>query len=73
MSKVEIAKKTTFSIVKVAIYVEVYVVAAVIQWLFTSFLPQYNINIVDYIGYVQILLALAFSYLIIGGAATFFY
>ncbi|MCS7132175.1 MAG: mechanosensitive ion channel family protein [Nitrososphaeria archaeon] len=74
MSKVEIAKKTTLSIVKVVIYVVIYVVvAAVIQWLFTSFLPQYNIVIVDYIGYVQILLALAFGYLIISGVATFFY
>ncbi|MEM1677540.1 MAG: mechanosensitive ion channel family protein, partial [Nitrososphaerota archaeon] len=74
LSKIEIAKKTGRSIAKLVVYIIVYVaVAAVIQWFFTSFLLQYGINLVDYIGYVQILLALAFGYLIVSSVATFFY
>ncbi len=45
------------------------IVAAVIQWVFTSFLLQ----LMDYIVYVQILLAIAFGYLIVSGVASFFY
>ncbi|MCF8884239.1 MAG: mechanosensitive ion channel family protein [Aigarchaeota archaeon] len=74
LSKIEIAKKTGRSIAKLVVYIIVYIaVAAVIQWFFTSFLLQYGINLVDYIGYVQILLALAFGYLIVSSVATFFY
>jgi len=74
MSKAEIARKTTISIVRVILYVMIYVVvAAVIQWLFTSFLPQYRIDVTEYLGYVQILLALAFGYLIVSNVAIFFY
>lgn len=74
MDKSEIAKNATTAMAKVVLYVVLYVVvAAVIQWLFTSFLLQFGINIVDYVGYVQVLLAVAFGYLIIGGIASFFY
>ncbi|MCS7125560.1 MAG: mechanosensitive ion channel family protein [Aigarchaeota archaeon] len=74
LSKAEIAKRGASSIVKLVVYIVVYVgIAAIVQWIFTSFLPQYGINISDYIGYVQILLALAFGYLIVNSVATFFY
>lgn len=74
MSKTEIAKKTSTTMVKIVFYIVLYVViAAVVQWLFTSFLLQYGINIADYMAYVQILLAIAFGYLIVSGVATFFY
>ncbi|MEM1575835.1 MAG: mechanosensitive ion channel [Nitrososphaerota archaeon] len=68
------AKKTSTTMVKIVFYIVLYVViAAIIQWLFTSFLLQYGINIADYMAYVQILLAIAFGYLIVSGVATFFY
>jgi small conductance mechanosensitive channel len=70
----DIAKNTTAALAKVILYVVLYVaVAAVIQWVFTSFLPQFRIDITDYMGYVQILLAVAFGYLIVSGIASFFY
>jgi small-conductance mechanosensitive channel len=74
ISKSEIAKKTSTTMVKIVFYIILYViVAAIVQWLFTSFLLQYGINIADYIVYMQILLAIAFGYLIVSGIATFFY
>lgn len=74
MIKSDIAKNTTAAIVKVILYVVLYVVvAAVIQWIFTSFLPQFGIDITGYMSYAQILLAVAFGYLIVSGIASFFY
>jgi small-conductance mechanosensitive channel len=74
LSKSEIAKKTTSSIVRVVLYIVLYVaVAAVIQWLFTDLLLTFGINILDYIGYVQILLAVGFGYMIANSIAVFFY
>lgn len=74
MSKSDIAKKTTTSIVKLVIYIVSYVVVgAIVQWLFTDFLLQFGVNIVDYVGYVQILIAIAFGYLIVNSISVFFY
>jgi len=74
MNKSEVAKNATAAMTKVVLYIILYVVvAAVIQWLFTSFLLQFGINIVDYMGYIQVLLAVAFGYLIVSGIALFFY
>lgn len=74
LSKVEIAKYASYSILKTVVYVVLYVVvAAAIQWLFTSFLPLYGVDIVDYLGYVHVLLAIAFGYLIVSGIAVFIY
>ncbi|MEN2975465.1 MAG: mechanosensitive ion channel domain-containing protein [Candidatus Caldarchaeales archaeon] len=74
LSKAEIAKKGGSSIVKLVVYIVAYVaVAAIVQWIFISFLPQYGINISDYLGYIQILLALAFGYMIVNSVATLFY
>jgi len=70
LSKEEVAKKASAAMMKIVLYVVLYViVAAVIQWVFTSFLLQ----LMDYIVYVQILLAVAFGYLIVSGVASFFY
>jgi hypothetical protein len=56
--------------IRVALYVVLYVIAAaVIQLVFASFLPQ----LMDYIVYAQILLAVGFGYLIVSGAASFIY
>ncbi|MEM2860110.1 MAG: hypothetical protein QXR40_05410, partial [Candidatus Bathyarchaeia archaeon] len=74
MNKSEVAKNATAAMAKVVLYIILYVVvAAIIQWLFTSFLLQFGINIVDYMGYIQVLLAIAFGYLIVSGIALFFY
>ncbi|MDW8042381.1 MAG: mechanosensitive ion channel [Nitrososphaerota archaeon] len=74
MSKVEIAKHASYAIARTLVYVVLYVgVAAALQWLFTTFLPAYGVNVVDYLGYVQVLLAIAFGYLIVNGVAIFTY
>lgn len=74
LDKAEVAGNAAKAMAKIVLYVVLYVaVAAVIQWLFTSFMPQFGINIADYIGYVQVLLAIAFGYLIVSGIASFFY
>ena len=74
LSRSEIAKKTTSSIARIVLYIVLYVaIAAVIQWLFTDLLLTFGINIVDYIGYIQILLAVGFGYMIANSIAVFFY
>jgi small-conductance mechanosensitive channel len=74
LTKSEIARKTTSSIIRIVLYIVLYVaVAAVIQWLFTDLLLRFGINIVDYIGYAQILLAIGFGYMIVNSIAVFFY
>lgn len=70
LGKEEIAKRASAAMARIVLYIVLYViVAAIIQWIFTSFLPPF----IDYIVYVQILLAVAFGYLIVSGVATFFY
>jgi hypothetical protein len=55
----EVAKRVSVAMIKMTLYVVLYIiVAAVIQWVFTSFLLQ----LMDYIVYVQVLLAVAFGY-----------
>lgn len=74
MEKSEIAKKASTFMMKVVLYVVLYViVVAIIQWLFTSFLLNYGVNLTDYIVYVQILIAIAFGYMIVSQIAGFFY
>jgi len=74
INRSHVAKNTTSALAKIILCVVLYVViAAVFQWIFISFFPQFGINIADYIGYVQILLAVAFGYLIVSSIASFFY
>lgn len=62
------------AIARVVVYVVVYVIiSAVVHYLMSSLLPQYNIQVQSYEGYVQILLALLFGYYIVSGVAEFFY
>lgn len=73
-SKSEIARKISASLFRVFAAVVLYVVvAAVSQWLFTSFLPAYGISIADYLGYVQILVAVGLGYFIVNSVARFIY
>ncbi len=70
----ETAKKAGSAIAKTVVYIVIYViVSAAVHWLMGTFLPQHNIAAQGYESYVQILLALAFGYLIVSGIAEFFY
>ncbi|MGC8583674.1 MAG: mechanosensitive ion channel domain-containing protein [Thermoproteus sp.] len=70
----EVAKRTGAAIARVVVYVVIYVIiSAVVHYLMSSLLPQYNIQVQSYEGYVQILLALLFGYYIVSGVAEFFY
>lgn len=74
MSQVNVARNTSRAVFKLVFYIVVYVaVAADIQWLFSAFLPVYRVNIADYLVYVQILLSLAFGYLIVSFVAELLY
>ncbi len=72
--KAVVAKKISSSLLRVFLYVALYVVvAAVLQWFITAYLVGFGINLVDYLGYVQVLVAVGLGYLIVSGVATFFY
>lgn len=70
MSKSEIARRQANAIVKLVIYIVVYVVvAAVVQLLITRFIP----SVKSYQVYINVLLALAFGYLIVSAFANVIY
>lgn len=74
LDRAVVAKKLSSSLLRVFFYVAFYVVAAaVLQWFITSYLVGFGINLVDYLGYVQVLLAVGLGYLIVSSVATFFY
>ena len=61
-----VARRHLNSIVKLVIYIIVYVVvAALVQFLVTSVLPMFHVSLSGYTMYVNVLLALAFGYLIV--------
>lgn len=71
---VEVAKKSSLAVVRIVVYVVLYVVvAAFVQWVFTELAPGYGLAVGDYLGYVQVLLALGFGYMIVGAVAQFFF
>ncbi|MEM4644214.1 MAG: mechanosensitive ion channel family protein [Candidatus Methanomethylicaceae archaeon] len=73
-NKSEITKRISSSMIRIFFNIGMYVVfAAVVQWLFTAILANYGINVTDYLVYAQILIALAFGYLIVNSIATFLY
>ncbi|AAK42899.1 mechanosensitive ion channel family protein [Saccharolobus solfataricus] len=72
------AKSTTTkvgnAIVRTIIYIILYVIlSAIVKYIIESLLPSFNIHAVSYESYVQILLALAFGYLIVSGISLIFY
>jgi small-conductance mechanosensitive channel len=74
MSKKEIGKHYVNAIIKLVIYIVVYVVvAAIVHWVISTLLPMFHINIQSYEGYVNVLLALAFGYLIVSAFADVIY
>ncbi|MGC8544130.1 MAG: mechanosensitive ion channel domain-containing protein, partial [Vulcanisaeta sp.] len=74
MSKKEVARHYVNAIVKLVVYIVVYVVvAAIVHWIITSLLPMFHVSIKGYEGYVNVLLALAFGYLIVSAFADVIY
>jgi small-conductance mechanosensitive channel len=69
-----VAREVSTSIALVVVYIVVYVVvSALAKYVIHSVLPTYGVAVADYEVYVQILLALAFGYLIVSAVARFFY
>ncbi|MCS7111962.1 MAG: mechanosensitive ion channel [Ignisphaera sp.] len=70
----EAAKEVGSATIRVAIYVVLYVlVSAVARYIFVSLFPSLGLHISEYEVYVQILLAVAFGYLIVSGVAQIVY
>ncbi len=69
-----VARETSTSIALMVVYIVTYVaVSALAKYIIHGVLPTYGIMVMDYEVYVQILLALAFGYLIVSSLARFFY
>lgn len=72
--KHSVTKESSKAIAKLVVYIVLYVaVAMLVQHLFFDFLPKYDINITGYAVYANILIALAFGYLIVSSIANFIY
>jgi small conductance mechanosensitive channel len=72
--KASVAKGSSGALAKVVAYAVLYVaVSAAVQYLVGELLPRYGVDIIDYAVYINILLALAFGYLIVSGIAGFIY
>jgi hypothetical protein len=70
MSKKEIGRHYVNAITKLVIYIVVYVVvAAIVHYVISTLLPKVS----PYEGYVNVLLALAFGYLIVSAFADVIY
>jgi len=68
------AREISKSMARVILYIVLYVIAAaIVQYVFKDLLPSFKIEIGDYVVYAQILLAVAFGYLIVSGIATTIY
>lgn len=66
--------KVSRSIATLVLYIVLYVIAAaLVQYVFKDLLPAFKVDIGEYAVYVQILLAVAFGYLIVSGIATTIY
>ncbi|MFP3173540.1 MAG: mechanosensitive ion channel [Vulcanisaeta sp.] len=74
MSKKEIGRHYINAITKLVIYIVVYVVvAAIVHYVISTLLPMFGIKVSPYEGYVNVLLALAFGYLIVSAFADVIY
>ena len=74
LTPAEIAKNISKSIAKLVIYIVLYVaVSALTKYLISDALPKLGVSVGEYEVYAQILLALAFGFMIAGAVAGFFY
>ncbi|QXJ27846.1 putative integral membrane protein [Saccharolobus shibatae B12] len=66
--------KVGSAIGRTVVYIILYViVSAVVKFVIEVLLPSFHLNAVSYESYIQILLALAFGYLIVSGISLIFY
>jgi len=74
LTPAEIARNVSKSIARLIVYIVLYVaVSAFVKYLIADFLPRFGMSLGEYEVYVQILLALAFGFLIASAVASFFY
>jgi dimeric dUTPase (all-alpha-NTP-PPase superfamily) len=74
LTSAEIARNVSKSIARLIVYIVLYVaVSAFVKYLIADFLPRFGMSLGEYEVYVQILLALAFGFLIASAVASFFY
>ncbi len=73
-SQTEFARKISSSLAKAIIYVVLYTAtSALVQYAMFTLLPNYGIDLKDYVAYVQILLAFGFGWLIVSSISSFMY
>lgn len=74
LAPARIAKNISKSMAKLVIYIVLYVAAsALVKYLISDILPKLEVSVGEYEVYVQILLALAFGFMIVSAVAGFFY
>lgn len=66
--------KASKALAKTVMFIILFVVvSAIVQFLINTFLPSFEIRIGEYAVYINILISLAFGYLIVSSVANFFY
>jgi len=74
VSPKEAGARVTNAIIMTVIYIVLYVVvSAVVRWFIRDYMPSLGINIKEYEDYIQILLAVAFGYMIVSSISNVFY
>jgi len=66
--------RATNAIIMTVLYIVLYVVvSAVVRWFIRDYMPSLGINVREYEDYIQILLAIAFGYIIVSSISNVFY
>jgi len=74
VSPKEAGIKATRAIIMTVIYIVLYiVVSAVVRYLIRDYMPTKGIDVREYEDYIQILLAIAFGYIIVSSISNVFY
>lgn len=67
-------RETSKAITRTVTYIVAYVVvSAIVQYVFAGLLPSLKVEVAEYSVYAQILMAVAFGYLIVSSVANVFY
>lgn len=74
ISPKEAGARATNAIIMTVLYIVLYVVvSAVVRWFIRDYMPSLGINVREYEDYIQILLAIAFGYIIVSSISNVFY
>lgn len=74
LTTAEVAKRTTSTATRLVLYIVAYAaVSAAVRYVTRDLLPRFGVSAAEYEVYAQILLALAFGYLIVSSVAMLFY